>query len=222
MSKYTTEVRFICEVANGYDESKDYLDTKTIITNAAPLVFNFDFPMFDEDYRLPLEVKILRHFYTREIGYETVGLWKLKLEAKMNEIMPYYNQLYNSELLKFNPLYSKNMNRTHKNAYGSQTAGDQRTVNKDIDWNLFSDTPQGGKDGVDDGSTVSTARKMESDRDSKNNYQSMTNSVEDYIENVSGYDLRSPSALLNEFRTTFLNIDMQIINELEELFMQVW
>ena len=32
----------------------------------------------------------------------------------------------------------------------------------------------------------------------------------------------SPSALLQEFRDTILNIDMQIIDELDELFMQIW
>lgn len=222
MSIYTTEVRYICEFENGLDESKGYNDIETIITTAAPKIFNFDFPIFDESYRLPLEKKILKHFYTREIGFETVGLWKLKLNAKMNEIMPYYNKLYESELIEYNPLYTKNMDRTHTNKYGSQTAGDNLTNFHDDDWNLFSDTPQGGTDGVRTGETLTTAREQTSDRQSKTGYQSMTNTAEDYTENVTGYDLRSPASLINEYRTTFLNIDMQIINDLEELFMQVW
>ena len=222
MSVYTTEVRFICENAAGLNESVDYNDVDSVLSVAAPAIFNFSFPIFDEDYRLPLEIKILRHYYTREIGVETVGLWKLKLQAKMNEIMPYYNKLYDSELLKFNPLHTKDMTRTHINKYGSQTAGDNITKANDQDWNLFSDTPQGGTDGVDTGDTLTTARKQTSDRQSKTGYQSLTNSTEDYIENIAGYDLRSASTLLNEFRSTFLNIDMMVINDLEELFMQVW
>lgn len=105
MSSFTTQVRFICEVAAGRDESAGQSDVNHIITLAAPRVFNFDFPIYDEAYRPELEKKILRHFYTREIGYETVGLWKLKLEDKLNLIMPYYNKLYESTLLEFNPLY---------------------------------------------------------------------------------------------------------------------
>ena len=50
------------------------------------MIFDFDFPIFDEDYKIPLEKKILRHYYLREIGFETLGVWKLKLNDKLNEI----------------------------------------------------------------------------------------------------------------------------------------
>ena len=105
MSKYTTELRYICESLAGYDESQGFDEVDEILRKSAPLVFSFNYPIFDQAYRLPLEMKILRHFYTREISEETYGLWKLRLQAKMNEIMPYYNQLYRTETLEFNPLY---------------------------------------------------------------------------------------------------------------------
>lgn len=113
MSKYTTEIRFICEQKAGLTESVGYGSVDNVITTAAPHIFNFDFPIFDEYYRLPLEKKILRHYYTREISEETVGLWQLRLEDKMNLIMPYYNKLYESELLKFNPLYDTDLHTEH-------------------------------------------------------------------------------------------------------------
>lgn len=101
MSKYTTEVRYICENACGLNESVGFNEINDIIIQSAPKIFNFDFPIFDEEYRLPLEVKILRTYYTREICEETVGLWKLRLQTKLCNIMPYYNQLYKSALLEF-------------------------------------------------------------------------------------------------------------------------
>lgn len=113
MSKYTTEVRFLCESAAGKTESKGFSSIAEILSVAAPRVFNFTFPIFDESYRLPLEIKILRHYYTREICEETVGLWKLRLQDKLNMIMPYYNQLYESELIKFNPLYDVDLTTEH-------------------------------------------------------------------------------------------------------------
>ena len=113
MSKYTTEVRYICENAAGYNESKGFDDIDTIIEAAVPNIFNFDFPIFDPTYKNVICSKILMHYYTREIGLETVGLWKLKLRTKLNEVMPYYNQLYNSELIKFNPLYDTDLETTH-------------------------------------------------------------------------------------------------------------
>ena len=100
MSKYTTELRFICE--NEYNgETSGFNEINKILTTVAPKIFNFDYPIFDEEYRVPLEVKILRTYYTREICEETVGLWKLRLQNKLCNIMPYYNQLYKSALLEF-------------------------------------------------------------------------------------------------------------------------
>lgn len=64
------------------------------IKSALPNIFNFDFPIWDEAYRPVLEEKIIRHYLFDEIGQETVGLWQFMLETKLNEIMPYYNQVY--------------------------------------------------------------------------------------------------------------------------------
>lgn len=104
MSKYTTEVRFICENYAGLSESQGGKKVKDILDSSWDKVFDFEFPVFDESYRKPLCTKILRHFYTREICEETVGLWKLRLEDKMNVLMPYYNKLYESELISIAPL----------------------------------------------------------------------------------------------------------------------
>lgn len=192
MSKYTTELRYICEYEAGLDESEGYNSIDDILTASAPNIFSFDFPIFDETYRPVLEKAILRHFYTREISEETYGLWKLRLEDKMNLIMPYYNRLYETELLEFNPLYDVDLTTTHEGQFDgttnannsntrtlntqrsisgtedtdrtinqneSGTNGNTRTLNttdsdsgsdikKNTRWDLFSDTPQGGLDGI--------------------------------------------------------------------------
>lgn len=183
MSKYTTEVRFICETASSLDESKGYKDVDTIITNAIPKIFTFTFPIFDENYRTVLEKKILKHFYTREICEETVGLWKLRLDTKLNEIMPYYNKLYKSELLEFNPLYTANLTRTKKTDYdsnrnenenindttknnGTTNSTNESSVNgtesgtsSNTGTDLYSDTPQGSLTGVENETYLTNARK---------------------------------------------------------------
>ena len=125
MSKYTTEVRYICEKAAGYDESKGYADVDEIINDSVSNIFSFNFPIFDESYRNVICSKILKHYYTREIGFETVGLWKLKLDTKLNEIMPFYNKLYESELLKFNPLYDVDLQTTHVGDKNSETSKEE-------------------------------------------------------------------------------------------------
>lgn len=284
MSKYTTEVRFICESYAGLDESKGFDDVDEILQTSAPLVFSFDFPIFDEAYRLPLEIKILRHYYTREISEETVGLWKLRLQAKMNEIMPYYNQLYQSETLSFNPLYDVDYTREYtKNSEGERsgrenssetgTVGDSGTnsstetrnttdatnVGKDT-WDLYSDTPQGGIDGLLDNGQVETQGDLDNNTYLTNarhiiesGNAGTTNStgtvgvsgtntntrtlntqhagtssgtvtnLDEYTERVlgktGGYTY---SKALAEYRKTMLNIDVDIIRELKDLFFNLW
>ena len=112
MSWYTTELRYICENAAGFNESQDRPKINEIIEAARPKIFDFDYPIFDEEYRPVLETKILRHYYMREICSETVASWKFYLENMMNEIMPYYNQLYKSELIKFDPMHDHDYTTT--------------------------------------------------------------------------------------------------------------
>ena len=301
MSKYTTEVRFICEEAAGLVSSVGY--------------------------RPILEKKILKHYYTREIGLETVGLWKLFLDTKLNEIMPYYNQLYKSELISFNPMYDVDLTRDHQlkrlediketgtqesdtnrngtldttanktgTTHDTSLTTDHGTANQDISnqktahgtngdttdvtttvshVDKFSDTPQGALDGLKNDTYMSEARIVDDTNTSKtvvsgsddineNNTGNTTtetdatsdttsdgittqnetvnttntdkenrvatqntnknlNSIDDYIEHVTGKTSGiSYSKLLNEFRETFLNIDMLIINDLSDLFMNLW
>lgn len=250
MSKYTTEVRFICETASGLRESKGSTDVDSIITSAIPKIFSFSFPIFDEKYRTILEKKILKHFYTREICEETVGLWKLRLDTKLNEIMPYYNKLYKSELLEFNPLYTTNLTRTKKTDYDSnknttnngtvkstsESNGSDTVTNSNVKIDLYSDTPQGALTGVENETYLTNARKTsDSGNSSSSTSNSITgnvtnsdsstdalNSTEDYLETVIGFEGSSASDLLIKYRDTFLNIDMMVIEDLETLFFQLW
>lgn len=237
MSKYTSEIRFICENLSGLSSSKGGSDIEKTIANARSKVFDFNYPIFDEAYRSVLETKILKHFYTREIGFETYGLWKFKLNVKLNEIMKYYNQLYKSELIEFNPMYgyehSKDYNR--KGGGNNQTSGNNSSKNTNTtntagsSKQLYSDTPQGALNGIDAENYLTSATKnMQDATDTTITDGSGTNSstgkfdnTEDYLEHAFGRN-DSGSSLLIEYRKTFLNIDMMIIEELEELFLHLW
>lgn len=263
MSKYTTELRYICESVIGLDESKGYGNVNDIITQARPLIFDFEYPIFDENYKGVLETKILKHYYTREICAETYGLWKLFLDRKLNEIMPYYNQLYESELLKFNPFIDTNLiinnsrnrnennirnssgtaNGTVSNVNTSGTTGNSVSNNSSKGWNLYNDTPQGGIENIEDMSYLTNATKDTSENLGVNyqsskgtstdvNTSSNSNksidvgnltSVDKYVENLVGKrGGDSYSKLLDEFRKTFLNIDVMIIDDLQNLFFKLW
>lgn len=105
MSLYTTQVRTICQAILGIKEQSTGPAAWNIVDQTWEQIFNPPFPIFDEAYRETLAKKILMHYYMREIAHETPAMWQLRLNVKMNEIMPYYNKLYKAYTLEFNPLY---------------------------------------------------------------------------------------------------------------------
>lgn len=216
MSKYTTEVRFICENSAGLSESDGANNVDSILDKCWNKVFNFDFPIFDENYRQVLCKKILKHYYTREIAHETVGRWKLALNAKLNEIMPYYNQLYKSELLEFNPFYDVDLTRSREGSGTSNRTSDNTEINSGtsknvssgsgtnntVTLNRYSDTPQNSMDtqGIADSVPLTTVTKVNEDntttnestdtltrKDSKTGIGTENiNNTDKYIEKVKG------------------------------------
>lgn len=103
MAYYTVRLRDVVESETHYG-SPMKPTTKERIEMGRQKVFDFDYPLFDESYRKEFETRFLRTFYMNEISEETFGLWKFKLETWLNLHMPYYNQLYRSTLLEYDPL----------------------------------------------------------------------------------------------------------------------
>lgn len=246
MAKYTTEVRSICEELSGFG-SGGYQDVKEIITAAIPKIFDFDFPVFDENYRRPLCFLILRHFYTREIGFETYGLWKLKLETALCEFMPYANKFYKAELITFNPMHNVDVTTTNKltrkttqddnteTTASSSLENNRVTTNSGSDYDLYSATPQGGLQGVDSERYLTDARKYVNGKvvndddtettsaNSTTEFGSNVDTTEDYMNTIVGKNSgESFSEMLLKFRETFMNVDMLVLEHLEPLFMGVW
>lgn len=216
MSKYTTEVRFICENSAGLSESEGADNVDSILDKCWNKVFNFNFPIFDENYRQVLCRKILKHYYTREIAHETVGRWKLALNAKLNEIMPYYNQLYKSELLEFNPFCDVDLTRSRESSGTSNRTSNNTETNSGTSKNVssgsgtsntdtlnrFSDTPQNSMDtqGITDSVPLTTVTKVNEDNTTTNestdtltrndnktgNGTENINNIDKYIETVKG------------------------------------
>lgn len=110
MSSFTTQLRYVCEKkAIGNPDPDDY---NKVIAASRAAIFNFSYPIFDNTYKPTLETKILKHYYFREIGLETYGLWHMMLDTRMNEIMPYYNMLYQSQQLEYDPFITTDLTTT--------------------------------------------------------------------------------------------------------------
>ena len=334
MANYTVLLKTVCESLNGLSEPVDYPQIAQLIEDSRAKIFDFDYPIFDEAYRKVLETKIIKHFLMREINEYTYGMWKLRLDTKMNELMPYYNQLYKSETLIVNPLYTMNYTRTRKDSGGdlrtiSENGEDERNSNKnrensgtsstdntlsgsgnsqtdtsrgetlqtndvqssttkdnntrtiegsDNRKQMYSDTPQGALTNVENGTyltnatvnkdtnnsttteelngenKISSANKHlttgqdlskvnnvyneqnnneneysntdnETSESSGNYTKNVTDNItttREYVEMLQGGNGQSESELLIQYRNTFLNIDMQLLEELDVLFMGLW
>lgn len=198
MSKYTTTI-------------------KTLIDNHFDLGLK-SYPIFDENYRDTLNDKIIKHYYFNEIGQETAGLFKFMINQKMEEIMPYYNTMYDlqKQMLE-NPTKNVDLKETFTRDTSSEASSTSSSLNNGK--SLFQDTPQGKIFQTDiDNQNYATNVTMNKNNISDNSSTTGTG-LENYIKNIVGnngnlYDFE----IVNKIKTEFLNIDLLIINELSDLF----
>lgn len=134
MSSYTMTLKETLEtflVFSGYDVSQ--MSLREMIEEGRKKLFNFEYPIFDQEYKAVFETNFIRNFFMREIGFETEDLFKFQLETWLLINMPYFNKMYESELIKFDPLVNSEMNnewsRT-KETDGSQDTTQDSTIDR--------------------------------------------------------------------------------------------
>lgn len=204
--------------------AKYTITIKTLIDN------NFDFqmtqyPIFDENYRETLNHNILYHYYENEIGFETAPLFRFYLNQKLNEIMPYYNELYKvQKKLIDDKLLLNNVNLTEelKARNTTQTSSVSQSTNKGK--NLFQDTPQGNISQQDINAQNVYATNITLNDNSINDNSSANGSgTNEYIKTIIGNNGGKFNIdVLNDIKNNLMNIDLMIINELYDLFMQIF
>lgn len=89
-------------------------------------LFDFDYPFYDETKRQEFETHFIKHFYLRELGASTQSLFKFRLEDYLNLNMPYWNHMFQSELLNF-PVFEDfdyTISEDEKRSKASQTDTD--------------------------------------------------------------------------------------------------
>ena len=208
MAKYTVELRKLIE--SQYD------------------IGLMDYPIFDASYRATLNQKIKDHFAFCEIGAETPGRFKMFLNRTMREIMPLYNQMYASAALSINPLYNFDLTETttREGSSASEATGSASAESTTDTLAANSDTPASllSADNIKGNLYASNASRGESAGSSTDSSSQLANSssLEAYARRLTGSQGMSQSAALLEFRKTFLNIDMMILQDLETCFMGVW
>ena len=203
--------------------AKYTITIKSLIDN------NFDFkmdsyPIFDENYRDTLNQNILYHYYENEIGFETAPLFRFYLNQKLNEIMPYYNELYKvqKKLIDENLLLN-NVNLKEQLIGSNTTETNSTSQSSNNGKSLFQDTPQGQISQTDiDNQTWATNLTLNKNEiaDQSNATGSGTN---EYVKTIIGNNGGKFNIdVLNDIKNNLMNIDLMIINDLNDLFMQIF
>lgn len=132
MSKYTLNLSEICGVVTGHDVNEtignpfDYIED--IIEDAIPLIFSSRLKVYDNaDDKNELLHKILEHYWEYEVCTYTPNDFIRRLNRKMNEIMPYFNQRYESIKAEWDPFIDVSYKTEHTTEIHDITVGDSST-----------------------------------------------------------------------------------------------
>ena len=191
--------------------------------------------------REQLNNKILNYYKYREIGFETVGRFLDELETSLNEIMPYYNQLFYSADQDFNMIYNVDYKRTidrDRDNTSNTTATSNTTTSESTTSNnktVSSDTPQSNIstantdiDNVEYANNISWNKDTGSGSGTSNGSATTSgtgNETESTVETTKGnFGVVSAQDLIKKYREIIINIEQQIINDprITELFMLVY
>ena len=212
-------------------------------------VFTFDYEFYSDNVqdKETFEKLFVSHFYFREIGFETPERFKMKLQAKLTLIMPYYRQLALTEWDKVRSIEqmmeSKNLtettehiqsiqgnSETQSNQSSSSNATQNATsTNESKASNLADGVSQSS---LDDGYLTASGKTEQTDNTQSeatgNANQSILGNNEQQLTEKTTFTsngdigIQTPAYAIAEWRKIIININQMIINECEDLFMKIY
>lgn len=233
MSKYTTTIRDILESYLTEEEKFSDLLVADIINKTMNKFFNFPFEWYSDD-NIGLESfkrDFLLRYYNQYIGFETLGMFKTAFMSVVNLNMPKYKALFIAMSNGYDPLVNYDMHYDHhltNDDKGSNEYSDTGTTKSTTDTDyqsIESDNPQvtianndyassmtRGENNSTNNSTGSSTHKGE---DTKHTDRKEDN--HDY-----GLTGKSQVDAISEFRAKYINLNKEIIDSCQTLFLAVW
>lgn len=212
MAKYSIELRKIIETV-GEEEVKSWFMRYEL----CDYLTDEEIDVIDERgtwNKEKLAQKIIDHYFMREIGFETVALFKHQVKVAMQEIMEEKLPLIYSASIKYDPL----VNVDFTEEYTGQNAGNSQSNSNGL--TVQSDTPQG------------EIRKAEllagkyATSTSANDIDDTTSTTgsESYTKRTRGNSGISATAqkMVEQYRDNIIMIDRDIIRDLGSLFMSIY
>lgn len=202
MAKYTMMIKDI--VNSYYDGTSIKIDDK--LEDTREYIFDFDYPVLDEATKQRIEIAILKHYYYREIAFETIGEFKIKLNDRLNLIMGRYNAMYQKQDLSLSPYINSYLEESGDSI---STSG----VNNE-NWQTTSDTPRGILTDLKEGkySSLATYTTNTDDTNNSNNYRRS-------VDSLSGMTY---AEAFRNYYDNIISLDEELVNEFSDLFMVIW
>ena len=165
-----------------------------------------------------LASKIIDHYFMREIGQETIALFKHYAKVSMQELMEEYLPLIYSASIEYDPLINVDYTETFSRTANIDSSGSSSSSGLGV----MSDTPQGqiSKTEILTGAYASTTNANENEVSSS----SGSDTTEDYTKTMKGNSGVSATAqkMVQQYRENIRAIDREIIEKLEPLFMGLY
>ena len=200
----------IKDIVDDYSITSESKDIDSKLDTARQYLFDFKYPVNDDATKKRIEIAILKHYYLREIAFETVGIFKIKLNDRLNLIMPRYNALYNKQDLSLSPYINSYLNEL------GNSNNDANTTTNNEDWQTTSDTPRGILTELKEGKYSSMAVYNE------NNDTTNTKGNSDYNRTVESLNGITYAEAFRSYYDNIISIDEELVNEFSDLFMVIW
>nr|DAL74967.1 MAG TPA: Lower collar protein [Caudoviricetes sp.] len=232
MAKYTALIaeecwNYLSDVLDKPISEIKLMKFDDICYQSRPLIFDFNYPIFDEEYRPVLETNFIKFFYTYEIGSETWRLFKDRLNADFAVKMPYYNELYKTQLMKFDPFTTVDITETNKGqrtANGNTSTDSKGHSSSGVDSNnVYSDTPQTLLNDLDYATNMTKNNvKNTADTTQEDKAQTESTTNDDFVTTRKGQNGYDNNILLARYRDNLINVDYLLFNDLLENFMMIY
>lgn len=184
-------------------------------------IFNFDYPLTDKVDKEKFECMILNHFLMRRINFDTVLIFQVQLENKLNEIMPFYNKLFDS-IDGWN-IFEDEIHDLESNTTSTDNTNSTNNVSTSSDDDVRnSNMPQSLIENVKDGSYLTNYTYSQSNSNSDSNSNSTSNGTNKNILHETRN--RTPSEKLEmykAFQNEVKNVYTLLFKDLEPLFYSI-
>lgn len=228
MAKYTMELRRIVDIY-GRNEVESWFSSYNLADFLTPEQIA-QIQKYNVWSKEKLASQIVNHYYMREIGFETPALFKHYAKLTMNELMGSYLLKIYTQFLEYDPLSSVDYTEeyTREIEGSSEGSSNSNSQNSAEGFNINNDTPQKRitKQDLDSGIYASSTSQSEtsSQIQDETNTEASSKTIEKYTHSMKGDNgvIVTNQYLVREFRELATNFNLEIINDLNKLFMGLY